>query len=144
MGKLTDERLKKSLRTRCLTLVDALAHFFSDDLSVRDTLISARSEEAAKKVLGSLKVTFLPEGSITFKSAGHSQGEKTMQKIDAAKRRKDLQEARDVCKEKLTLIEMELAGDFEDGATKSAGAIEFHSPDMKAAIQEARSQPAFR
>ena len=66
-----------------------------------------------------------------------------MQKIDAAKRRKDLQEAREVCKEKLALIEMELAGDFEDGAAKSVGAIEFHSPDMKTAIQDARSRPAF-
>jgi hypothetical protein len=96
----------------------------------------------------SLKESFLPgahlgEGSIAFKSAGHSQGEKTMAKMDS-KRRKNLEEGRDNCKALLASIEKELASDSEDGAEKSAGAIEFHSPDMKAAIQEARSQPAFR
>ena len=95
--------------------------------------------------------SFLPgahlgEGSIAFKSAGHSQGEKTMAKLDP-KRRKDLLEGRDNCKAMLASIEKELAGDSEDGteksaAAKSAGALEFHSPDMKAAILGARRQPA--
>jgi hypothetical protein len=97
----------------------------------------------------SLKESFLPgahlgEGSIAFKSVGHSQGEgeKTMAKMDA-KRRKNLEEGRDSCKALLASIDKELAGDSEeDGATKSAGALEFHSPDMKAAIQEVRRQPA--
>jgi hypothetical protein len=92
----------------------------------------------------SFKESFLPgahlgEGSIAFKSAGHSQGEKAMAKMDG-KRRKDLQEARDSCKALLASIEKELAGDSEDGAEKSAG-LEFHSPDMKAAILDVRRQP---
>jgi hypothetical protein len=97
----------------------------------------------------SLKESFLPgvhlgEGSIAFKSAGHSQGEKAMAKMDG-KRRKNLEEGRDNCKALLASIEKELAGDSEeDGGTKSAGAIEFRSPDMKTAIQDARSQPAFK
>jgi hypothetical protein len=129
MGKLTGERLEKiqSLRTRCLSLVD-----------VCDTLISGGSKEAAEKVLGALRDTFLPEGSIAFKMLD-TQGEKAMAKLDA-KRRKDLKEARDSCKALLTSIEKELAGDSEDGAEKSAS-LEFHSPDMKAAILDVRRQP---
>jgi hypothetical protein len=60
-----------------------------------------------------------------------------MAKMDA-KRRKELLEGRDSCKALLASIEKELAGDSEDGAEKSAGGLQFHSPDMKAAILEAR------
>jgi hypothetical protein len=129
MGKLAGERLEKiqSLRTRCQSLVD-----------VCDTLIAGGSKEAAEKAMAAAVHTILP-GSIAFKMLG-TQGEKAMATIDG-KRRKDLLEARNNCKSWLAAIETELA---EDKAEKSAGALEFHSPDMKAAILDARSQPASR
>jgi hypothetical protein len=98
------------------------------------------------------KESFLPgahlgEGSIAFKSVGHSQGEKTMAKLDKKRReelkseRVDVQAIMEGCKVRMDAIDKELAADPEDGAAKS---LEFHSPDMKAAIQEARQQPAFK
>jgi hypothetical protein len=131
MGKLAGERLEKiqSLRTRCLSLVN-----------VCDNADCRRFERGRRKAMAAAVDTILP-GSIAFKMLG-TQGEKAMAKMDS-KRRKDLQEARDNCKALLASIEKELAGDSEDGAGKSAG-LEFHSPDMKAAILEVRQQPSSR
>jgi hypothetical protein len=128
-GERTLLALKK-LRSECQAVVERC-----------DKLIS--SKEAAEKAMAVTSASMQPAGSVAFKMLD-TQGEKTMQNIDAAKRRKDLLEGRDSCKALLASIEKELAGDSEDGAAKSAGAIEFHSPDMKTAILEARSQPAFK
>jgi hypothetical protein len=128
MGKLAGERLEKiqSLRARCLAIIDAC-----------DTLIAGGSREAAEKAMNAAVDAILP-GSTAFKMLD-TQGEKTMEKMDS-NRRKDLLEARNNCKSWLAAIETELA---EDNAEKSA-ALELHSPEMKAAILEARQQPAFK